>query len=297
MNMEAKANYGIRNFAEMDIGTRQLVWAILGKAPPKTDKHVVILAENLNHSDLIVGLASKIANNEPLILDWVSLLNLVFIECLRNFHRESYEHMQRVRQIIREIKAMLAKHDIKDLPDYGVPQFNRIKKQLTLTEMDWVLLEHAACYHDLGKMAYSQEFWNTPGKFTDRQRKELEAHARVFFYLGEFLDVNQVVVGLSVLHHYPNLCYPKNGIIQKLNTLLAATDFDRNKFQCMLEMLITVDIYEGISGVRSYRRQRYGHEKTLTQMVGELGKIGQSYIPFLQAVWEMLMRPKALCLA
>jgi hypothetical protein len=288
MNMGAQANYGVRNFAQMDIGTRQLVMAIMGKALPETDKYIIILAKNLNRSDLIFGLASKIANNESLILDWVSLLNLVFIECLHNFHLESYEHMLRVRRIIQEIKIMLAKHDIKNLPDYGIRQFNRIKQHLDLAETDWVLLEHAACFHDLGKMAFPLEFWNTPGKFTEAQR---------FFYLGEFLDVNQVVVGLSVLHHHPNLCYPKNGIVKKLNKQLAAIDFDSNKFQYMLELLITVDIYEGISGVRSYRKQRYGHEKTLTQMAGELGKIGESYIPFLQAVWEMLMHPKALCVA
>jgi len=169
-------------------------------------------------------------------------------ECLRPFHQESYNHLNRVRRLLIKTKIMVDKHGLEGIPDYGNKEFIALKQRLVITESDWALLFYAAWFHDLAKMAYLVSFWNTPGKFTAEQRMQLEAHARLFFFLDEIFNVPEKLRAMSVLHHYRNQGYPHNCVVQYLQPFL--TD---SHFVDLLDLLIHFDIYEGCSGYRGYQ--------------------------------------------
>ncbi|MFC1599009.1 hypothetical protein ACFL2U_03325 [Patescibacteria group bacterium] len=274
-----------REYDSFDLATKQLIWTILGKAPQGTDSHIIYLGKNLRRSDMVIEVADKLTKNEPLVIQWEHWLDLVVLECLKPFHEESFYHLLRVRRLVRALKQMLAEHTPSDIPDYGFSDFHDIQEQMQLsqfTELDWLILEYAAQYHDICKLGYDPEYWTTPGKFTADQRKQLEAHARLFFNLGEFFNVFRWVVSLSVLHHYPNLKYPTNGYVARVADLLAD-----KKFTLMLKILINLDVYEGITGMRAYQRTEFSHQQAIKKMPGELGAIGTGFIPFLHALKDV----------
>ena len=272
-----------RDFKVFKPETQQLIWAVAGNPLPETSQPIIYLADNLRLSPLVIEAAGKLLKNQALIIRWVDWLTLLLMECLQHYHQETYLHVLRVRSIVRAIRQMLAKYGIEGIPNYGNADFQKIQENFIMTDKDWERLEFASWFHDLGKMAYPQKFWNTAGKFTDDQRKELEAHARLFYYLGEMFNVPQIVSGLSVLHHYPNLHYPQNGVVMRYKDLMG-----QKKFRQLLRMLITMDIYEAMSGIRTYRPKIQSHQETIQKMPGELRKVGTGYIPLLEALKESL---------
>ena len=277
-----RSNMEARDFGSFEPGTMDLVLAVLGKAPRGTDEHIIHLGENLRRSDAVIEAAHNLEQDKPLIWGWPDWLNIISIECLKRFHEESFLHLQRVQRMMKKVRQLLEKFSPFDIPDYGYIEFKDVQKQLSVAELtddDWQMLDCASWFHDLCRMGYLVSFWETPGAFTPEQVKELEAHARLFYYLGEFFNVHRIVIGLSVLHHHPNKSYPHNGIVEKL------TDLRLNaKFNLMLRILINLDIYEGMTGVRGYRKELWSHEKVLPLMPRELGEIGTGYLPLIQAL-------------
>ncbi len=276
-----RSNVKAREFDSFEFGTKQLVKAVLGDALTGTDEHIICLGENLRRSDLVIGAAQNLLQEKPLVIGWPDWLYVVSEECLKPYHEESFMHLQRVKRILLKVRDLLEKYGPFNIPDFGHKEYLKVRDQLNLTEDDWLLLEYASWIHDLCRMAYPVSFWETPGKFSPAQVRDLEAHARLFYYLGEFFNVDRRVVGLSVLHHHPNKHYPHNGIVRKLADLTAD-----EKFMVQLRLLINLDIYEGTTGIRGYRREPWPHEKAIETMPGELGEVGTGYLPLIHALWE-----------
>lgn len=283
MVMQTSVDHEARDFSLFHPETKRLILGVLNKPEAGTDSHVIYLAENLRRSDAVVEAAKRLVVNEPLIIHWSDWLNLLLWDCLKPFHSESYGHLLRVKEIMRNIKDMVDRYGLKGIPDYGNKDFLAIRDKLVISETDWQLLFHAAWYHDLAKMAYPASFWTTPGKFSSLQRKELEAHARLFFFLGEFFHVPDDLTALSVLHHYPNKRYPHNGVVSQLKHHLEDPHFVQ-----LLHFLMHCDVYEGITGERGYQRQRFLHHDALTKMPAELKHIGLAFMSLLQAAKELL---------
>ncbi|MCX6740570.1 MAG: hypothetical protein NTZ49_05070 [Candidatus Parcubacteria bacterium] len=184
-----------------------------------------------------------------------------------------------MHQIVAEQLKLLEHQKPEQLDDFGCEDF-RTMHHFELTPEDQQNLKWAAAFHDLGRMCYPVSFWNTPGRFSQKQREQLEFHARNFYFLGEMLNVCQEVIALSVLHHYPNKGYPDNGIIAKLRPFL-----DQPKFQYMLKWLVTNDVYGGATDKRSYRDQIWTHEQVIQQtMPVEMARVGLGWVPFIQAL-------------
>lgn len=276
-----RSNVEARDYQQFTHGTKLLIEAVLETAPTGTDKHILYLGQNLRRCDLVVEAANKLKQNKPLVIGWPDWLNLISLECLKSYHEESFLHLQRARRIMVKVRQLLKQYALSDVLSLGFSDLISANELLILTDDDWLLLDYASWYHDLCRMGYDLSFWETPGKFTPDQIKALEAHARLFFYLGEFFNVSREVVGLSVLHHYPNKHYPYNGIVKNLADLLAV-----GKFQVMLKLLINIDIYEGMTGLRGYRKESWPHPKVVEAMPGELGEIGVDFIPILEALFQ-----------
>ncbi|HDQ22558.1 MAG TPA: hypothetical protein ENN28_01140 [Candidatus Uhrbacteria bacterium] len=279
-----------RDFDSFQPETKLLICAIRDNpqnlSGSTNSPYIIHLAKNLRRSESVIEAARSLSLNEPLLgapQDW---LDILLHDCLKKFHEESYWHLVRVRQIFSQVKKVWQDQGLKNLPDLGMGEFKKLKVDLVFMDEDWQDLDWAAAYHDLCKMAYAKEFWDTPGKFSVKQRKDLEAHARWFYFLGEMFDVPKRVTALAVLHHYLNLHYPENGVVEKNICFLSGQNF-----HSMLRLLVTLDVYEAMSGNRSYR-QGLPHEEVFARMPGELKEIGCGFFPVLQAVKEQFFANK-----
>ncbi len=281
-----RSNREAREFDSFSLVTKQLILTVLGETPRGTDQHILFLGENLRRSDLVIEAAEKLVREEPLILGWHDWFYVVSTECLQPYHEESFMHLQRTRRILLKIRSLLEKLGPFNIPDFGHKGYLKVQSQLNLTDDDWLMVELAAEIHDLCRMAYDVSFWQTPGKFTPQQLNELEFHARLFFYLGEFFNVDRKVVGLSVLHHNPNKHYPQNGIVREFEDLMAD-----ERFMVMLRLLVNLDIYEGMTGLRDYRDKPLTHEKAIEIMPKELGDVGTDFMPLILALREKTQGP------
>lgn len=274
-------NREARDFATFEPLTQHLVWAVLNKAPAGTDRHIIQMAQNLRRSNEVIDAADCLVHNRPLEKPWPEWMDIVRDKSLRPFHEETYLHLLRVQRIIREKVKLLRMHKLSDFEAYANEDFRQME-HFSLTEEDEKILSWAAGYHDLFKMGYPLEFWNTPGRFSDIQRQELELHAKFFYNLGEFFNVDRIVVALSVLHHYLTNHYPRNGTVAKVSYVL-----DDPKLFYMLKMLITDDTYEAITAERCYRLEKISHKKAVTEiLIQELRNIGTAFLTLLEVLFD-----------
>lgn len=274
-------NQVARDFTSLARETQQLALAVCGQVDPSLDKHLVYLAENLRTSEVQVWAAKRVIDSQAIAINWEHLFDDVVDTCLREFHPETSIHLRRMQRLMKG-QIMLRMHKrLSQIDDLGIKAFRRIKHYL-LNEEDQLHLEWAAAYHDICRMCYEREYWETPGPFTPEQRKQLDFHARNFLYLAEMYNVHPVVSALSVLHHYPNKGYPDNGVIIKLKPFL-----NQPKFRYMLKWLVTTDVYGGSTDRRAYRPQAWTHLKVLKDTLPrELGSVGLGFVPFIHALWE-----------
>jgi hypothetical protein len=274
-------NQVARDFEAFAPETKNLIWTVAsGLAPTGTNEHIGYLAENLRRSDFVIEAAKKLIRGEPLVINWEDCLWLVMEECLKSYHEETYRHLLRMRQIMMEMFKMLAKQDPCQMDDFGHPEFHQLN-HFTLTKRDKMHLIWGASYHDICRMGYPVEYWNTQGAFSSEQRLMLEYHARLFFNLGEFFNVDPKVIALSLLHHFPNKHYPQNGFVSRYQHWIK-----QPKFSYMLKLLVTVDVYCGATDWRSYRVERWGHQKVIRETLPtELAEgVGMGFVPFLEAL-------------
>jgi hypothetical protein len=269
-----------REFRSLNIPTQQVVKAILELEEPQ-DQHLAHFAHNLRVSEAIRSSAETLYNSEQLLGTWQEWLELVAHECLKPFHAESFDHCQRVPEVLRVIRQILARYGPKGVPDCGIEEFGQIRERLILSEEDWQKVEYAAKYHDQGKLAYSKGFWSYPGKFKDWQIEMKKAHPRMFYILGELFGVPLWVTGLAVFHHFLNLGYPENGLVA------AFSDYLQDPLFLLEEMLlINCDCYDGIRGPRQYHRSIFDHFQTIAKLRYELRKIGPAMLPLLEAAYQ-----------
>lgn len=283
-------NQVARDFTSLAKETQQLALAVCGQVDSSLDNHLVHLAENLQTSELLVWAARQVIVSEAIGVNWEHLFDDMVENCLREFHEESYIHLRRMHRLMASQLVLSLHKKLSQIDDFGIKAFRRMKHYL-LNEDDQSHLKWASSYHDVCRMCYSREFWETPGPFSPEQRKQLDFHARNFYFLGEMYNVNPVVSALSVLHHWPNKGYPDNGIIAKLSPFLRDP-----KFRYMLNWLVTTDVYCGSTDRRSYRDNVWDHIRVLKKTLpDELGKIGMGFVPFIHALWKP--NQQAVCLA
>lgn len=279
-------NQVAREFAGLGVGTQNLAWTILGKPPTGTEQHIIHLGNNLRRSDFVVWLVEQLIKNKPLGVNWQDCLELIGWDCLEQYHKETYDHLQRIGDITKNLKYMLQRYALCDLEDYGYHGFENVRNQFCLTDQDWEMLQYAAIFHDHGKMGYPDHYWQIP-EFNEQQAKEKEDHSRLFYFYGELFNVDRLVIGLSVLHHYPNQCYPQNGVVKNFIDLIKD-----QKFNFMLRLLVNFDIYEALTAYRSYsrgtRKGKFSHQQALEIMPTELKAIGTGFIPFIQGLKDHL---------
>ncbi len=281
--MEAKKlvmnNQIPRDFDLLDPETRQLALAIGGRKVNGTNFHLGHLAKNLKRSEVAVWAARRVIRSEAIGINWEHLLDDIVETCLKEFHYETYRHLKRMHGIMAEELKYLQHHQPAQMDDRGIKEFREME-HFPLGEEEQAQMKWASSFHDICRMSYKVSYWKKKGKFTPLQRKQLDFHARNFFFLGQLFNVYQEVIALSVLHHYPNKGYPDNGIIAKLTPFLA-----QPKFQYMLNWLVTNDVYTGATDDRGYRDQPYTHEQAIGQtMPTELGPVGMAWVPFIEAI-------------
>jgi len=237
------------------------------------------LANNLRRDEAIINAADQLLKDQPLFWPAYDFLMIIRDNCLRPYHQESYLHLMRVQAIFQKFKKFWISGQFNALNRESAEK-GMIPKGIIITDQEWLHLEWAHAFHDFCKMAYSVAFWDESGKFTAAQRKALHPHARWFYFLGEMFNVSESVVALSVLHHYLNHGYPDNGVVKQNQHFL-----NDAKFIFMLKILATTDIYEAMTGERSYREGK-PHEFVIGKMPGELVNIGSIFIPHLDMVKE-----------
>jgi hypothetical protein len=268
-----------RVFKNLDPETQQLAQAICGHKVDGINVHLAHLAKNIRQSEMIVWVTKRLMGDEALGVNWEHLLENVTEECLKPFHEETYRHLKRMHEITEREFKMLEHQKPEQLDDFGCEDF-RTMEHFVLMPEDQQNVKWAASFHDICRMCYPRSFWNTPGPFSPWQRKQLDFHARNFYFLGELFNVYREVIALSVLHHYPNKGYPDNGIITKLKPFL-----DQPKFQYMLNWLVTNDVYAGATDNRSYRKDSWSHEKVIREtMPQEMARVGLGWVPFIQVL-------------
>ncbi|MCX6745014.1 MAG: hypothetical protein NTX82_05830 [Candidatus Parcubacteria bacterium] len=268
-----------RDFSLLDQETQALASAVCGHKVTGMNVHLAHLAKNLRKSETIVWATKRVMKSEAIGINWEHLLNYVVEDCLKPFHEETYWHLKRMHRIMTEQFKLLEHQKPEQLDDFGCQDF-RTMEHFELTSSDQQNLKWAAAFHDLGRMCYPVSFWNTKGAFSLKQRKQLDFHARNFYFLGEMLNVYQEVIALSVLHHWPNKGYPDNGIIARLRPFL-----DQPKFQYTLNWLVTNDVYGGATDRRSYRDHAWSHEQVIIEtMPKEMARVGLGWVPFIQAL-------------
>ena len=274
-------NQRTRDFASLAKETQQLALAIGGQAISGTEVHLLNLAKNLRNSEVVVWATHRLIANEAIGINWEHLLKEIVDCCLKKFHQESYWHLMRMQNLMQKQLNLYAQKGSDQIDDFGFLAFRKLR-HFKLTPEDQNNMIWAASFHDLCRMCYSPSFWNTPGPFTSQQRKQLDFHARNFFYLGEMVNAYPEVIALSVLHHWPNKGYPGNGVIAKLKPFL-----NNPKFRYMLNWLVTTDVYCGATDKRSYRQTVWGHLKVLKETLPrELSNIGMGFVPFIHAIWQ-----------
>ncbi|MCX6746376.1 MAG: HD domain-containing protein [Candidatus Parcubacteria bacterium] len=275
-----------RDFKTFNYQTQFLIWAVtqrkdkLHKDQPLHKKeiyHLKCLAKNLRRSPSIIEAGEKLLKNEALGWNWQDWLQIVLSDCLHPFHGDSYHHSIRIAKIISVLKEdHYEKFGFVCFPDLGIREFAQIKTKLYFSQDDWECLENAAFYHDLGKLGFPSGFWETPGEFTPLQKECRKIHPALFFPLGEMFAVPLRVTGLALAHHYLNLGYPTNGWLMLFHGLL-----QDEKFQQLLGLLTTLDVYDGMRGPRCYRRAILSHDDVMGKILSELGRIGPKFMPLL----------------
>ena len=275
-----------RDFQTLNHQTKFLIWAVtqrkdeLQKDQPLSKKeiyHLNCLAKNLQRSPSIIEAGEKLLANQALDWNWQDWLQIVLSDCLHPFHGDSYHHSIRIATIFSVLRREhYEKFGFVCFPDMGIKEFAQLKTKLYFSQNDWECLENAAYYHDLGKLGFPAGFWETPGEFTPMQKECRKIHPALFFPLGEMFAVPLRVTGLALAHHYLNLGYPVNGWILLFHDLL-----QDEKFQQLLGLLTTLDVYDGMRGARCYRRAILSHAEVMKKMPRELGAIGPKFTPLL----------------
>jgi len=277
-----------RDFKTFNPQTQFLIWAITGRKEelekekrlnPKEVFHLECLATNLRRSPSIIEAGEKLLANQVIGWSWQSWLQIILSDCLHPFHAESYHHSIRISQIVLAIKEKYKKSGFAGFEDLGNKEFARVQENLFFNQEDWEYIENAAFYHDLGKLGFPKGFWDTPGEFTKEQQESRKIHPPLFFPMGEKFNVPLKVTGLALAHHYLNLGYPNNGLISIFHDYLLD-----QKFRQMLEILTTLDIYDGMRGRRCYRRTVFSHDQVRARMPRELGSMGLRFTPLLEVV-------------
>jgi hypothetical protein len=275
-----------RDFKTFNPETQYLIWALterkseLSKEQRLTAKekqHLGWLAQNLRRSPSLIEAGERLLANLPLKWSWQSHLQIILSDCLHPFHTDSYFHSIRIPEIIIGIQTGCDSQGFANFPDFGNREFANLKYKLIPDEEYWGCIINAAYYHDLGKLGYPTGFWDTPGKFSPLQKKCRKSHPALFFPLGEMFAVPLNVTVLAIGHHYLNLHYPDNGLIKLFQDMIY-----EEKFKNMLEILTTLDVYDGMRGKRQYHRETFSHQKVIDKMPRELGSIGTKYVPFLE---------------
>ena len=277
-----------RDFKTFNNQTQFLIWAVtqrkdkLQREHPLSKKeiyHLNYLAKNLRKSPSIIEAGEKLLANQDLGWNWRDWLKIILSDCLHPFHGDSYHHSIRISKIVVALKNQYNTFGFLSFPNQGNREFAELKNRMFLSQDDWECLNNAAFYHDLGKLGFPAGFWETPGEFTPLQKECRKIHPALFFPLGEMFAVPLKVTGLALAHHYLNLGYPVNGWILLFHDLL-----QDEKFQQLLGLLTTLDVYDGMRGPRCYRRAILSHDEVMEKMPSELGSIGPKFIPFLGVV-------------
>jgi len=283
----------VREFQKLSQETQGLIKIIAGEEFVfDVDEHIHFLGYHLRNSPQLVEIANSLIRNEAQLITWQEGLDYA-LSCLLEFHSESYRHSIRVRELVKTTQGLWQKYCLKDLPINPLLKnvFDKLKIAypdcpgkflgVNFTDQEWAIILYSALFHDLGKMGFPAWFWNKPGKFSPEESQYREHHPRLFYPLGEMFDVPYIVTALAFFHHFLNLGYPRNGKIRLFGDYL----YD-SRFNCLLCLLTTMDIYDGMRGERSYRRQFFSHDQVLAKMPSELGGIGLRFVPFLDAAHE-----------
>ena len=287
-------NAQTREFQGLSLETQSLIRIIAGEEYVfAADEHIHFLGMNLRKSSQLVEIAHSLKKSESQLITWQEGLEFA-LECLSEFHPESYRHSIRVKELMLITRDLWQKYCLHDLPMNPLLKkvFDRLKMAypdcpgkflgINFSDQEWASILYAALFHDLGKMGFPAWFWNKPGKFSPEEAQYREHHPRLFYPLGEMFGVPYIVTALALFHHFLNLGYPRNGLIRMFGDYMQ--DF---RFKCILCLLTTNDIYDGMRGERSYRRDVYDHQQVITRMPKELGEIGLRFVPFLDAAFEL----------
>lgn len=275
-----------RDFETFNPETQYLIWALTGRGAElekeqrlaaKEKLHLGWLAQNLQRSPSLIEAGERLLANKPLKWSWQSYLQIVLSDCLHPFHPDSYFHSIRIPEIIIGIQSGCDDLGFDNFPDFGNREFAKLKYKLILDEKNWGLIINAAYYHDLGKLGYPPGFWDTAGKFSPLQQKCRKEHPALFFPLGEMFAVPLKVTVLALGHHFLNLNYPDNGSIKLFQDIIY-----EEKFKAMLEILTTLDVYDGMRGKRQYHRENFSHQMVIDKMPDELKAIGMKFAPLLE---------------
>ncbi len=289
---------GARDFWEFHPETQKLIIYTAGdfKCPESIIENpdIIRLAKNLSRSEAIKEAANHLLDGKPLFYSPIDFLLITRDECLRPYHEESFLHLMRMQAIFRDIRKLWEAGKFDTIMKEFVQKIG-YQEEMFFSPDEWLYLEWAHAFHDFCKMAYTKEFWDESGTFNEAQRKALPSHARWFFYLGEMFAVPKEVVALSVLHHFRNQGYPDNGVVKANQEFL-----NDPKFMFMLGLLTTNDVYEAMTGKRSYRDGK-PHEFVMNKLPSELTNIETDFMEILEITKEELfpgnsvISPMSLC--
>lgn len=172
------------------------------------------------------------------------------------FSPETYIHSLRVAEITANM----------------LEQLNKDKKTcFSEKEKEDIII--AAYIHDIGKLSVPQEILSKPGKLTDNEFEKIKQHSLLGYIRIKRLNLperlEKICCDIAMHHH------------RKIDGSGYPLSID-GPVPYYAQIVQVADIYEALTGMRSYR-ESMPHEKAFSMMIsGECGKLNETLVSMLE---------------
>lgn len=156
-----------------------------------------------------------------------------FLELLKDFHEETYEHALRVGLLSLDIgiENELSQHDL------------------------WSL-GYAGLLHDIGKTEIPQEILTIPSSLVPQEYKTIQGHVRLGFLLLKSLEESMIQEIVVAHHEFTTAPYPRNGIDRReKNRASEKRRMIKPGIRKLSQIVAIVDLADALAHNRSYKEE------------------------------------------